>query len=234
MPTDSLPVLYETETWIAVCKPHGMLVHRTGIAAEPDAEYALQIVRKQLGNHTRLYPAHRLDRKTYGILIFAKSKTVVKKLQAIWQQPTTVKTYRAIVRGWLTEPDGTIDYALTNDRGTLQNAVTHYKVMNEWEIDLPSRHHPTSRLSELELYPETGRFHQIRKHLAHIHHPIIGDRPHGCNKTNKIWKETYGMDTMMLMATNLQFSDMVTYQIEAPLSEAYHKVLKLINDKKLE
>ena len=114
------------------------------------------------------------------------------------------KTYLAIVRGYAPE-NGEINYPLTNDNGITQDALTRYERLGCAEIPVAFGKHPTSRYSLLKLNPETGRQHQLRKHLAHIFHPIIGDRPHGCNKQNKLWKETWGMNTMLLHASMLKF-----------------------------
>lgn len=196
----SLEVLYENDDLIAVNKPHGLLVHRSPIAKDV-TEFALQILRNQINQH--VYPVHRLDRKTSGVLLFAKSKEVNSEVQQLFEQRKIAKIYQAIVRGYTPE-NGTIDYALTENNKT-QDAITHYKLLKHFETNFSSGKFPTSRYSLIELYPETGRFHQIRKHLAHIRHPIIGDRPHGCNKQNKYWKEEFGMMTMMLVARSLAF-----------------------------
>ena len=110
-----------------------------------------------------------------------------------------------ILRGY-TEDAGTIDYPLRREDGKLQDAVTHYKTICRTEIDLPFGAHSTSRYSLVEAKPETGRMHQLRKHFAHIFHPIIADRAHGCNKQNKLFKEKWEMDTMLLHASSLSLS----------------------------
>ena len=120
-------------------------------------------------------------------------------------------TYESIVRGH-TALSGTIDYALTNDKGKEQAAVTHFETLNQSELDFPSFNYETSRYSFLKLRPETGRFHQLRKHLAHIRNPIIGDRPHGCNKQNKLFLERFKMNSMMLHASELTFSHPITLE----------------------
>lgn len=197
----NLEVLFEDETLIAVHKPNGLLVHRSKIADDAE-EFALQILRDQIGQ--KVFPTHRLDRKTSGVLLFAKDEETNRLMQAQFMEQEISKTYKAIVRGW-TDNEGTIDYALTNDSGKTQDAITHYKTLQRSEINLPNGKFSTARFSLLELKPETGRMHQLRKHLAHIYHPIIGDRPHGCNKQNKLFLEHFSMIEMMLHAEKLSF-----------------------------
>ena len=188
-----LEILYEDDHLVAINKPHGLLVHRTKLANDAD-EFALQILRDQLGK--RVYPVHRIDRKTGGVLLFSLDDDIHKTMQRFFAEKLISKKYIAIVRGY-TEDNGAIDYPLRKENGALQEATTQFKTMDRTELDIPFGKHPTSRYSLLEVKPLTGRYHQIRKHLDHIHHPIIGDRPHGCNKQNKLFKEKFGLMTMM-------------------------------------
>lgn len=167
----------------------------------------MQLLRNQLS--TRVYPTHRLDRKTGGVLLFALDPATNAAMQQLFRERKVEKRYLAVVRGF-TEEAGEIDYPLTNDRGEMRDAVTRYKTLARTEIAVPFGKHPTSRYSLLELQPLTGRQHQLRKHLAHIFHPIIGDRPHGCNKQNRLWKERWNMTTMLLHASSLVFPHPVT------------------------
>lgn len=223
-----LDILYEDDDLIAVNKPHGLLVHRSSIASDTH-EFALQLLRDQI--QQTVYPTHRLDRKTGGILLFAKNKEVDSLTQQLFASKRIAKIYWAIVRGY-TDDTGTIDYPLRKENGKLQDAVTHYRTLSRAEIDLPFGRHATSRYALVEIRPETGRMHQIRKHLAHIFHPILADRPHGCNKQNKLWKERFGMDTMMLHARQLIFIHPRTQQeiiIEAPLFTAFKRVRHILS-----
>lgn len=201
-----LEILHQDEHLVAINKPHGLLVHRSKIATNTDV-YVLQILRDQIGQ--KVYPVHRLDRKTSGVLLFALSPQMNSLLQKQFEENTVHKTYHAIVRGF-TIDEQTIDYDLTNDAGKIQKAVTRFKTLKKTELEIPFGKHKTSRYSLIELKPETGRFHQLRKHMAHIFHPIIGDRPHGCNKQNKLFKEKWNMTTMMLHANSLKFSHPIT------------------------
>ena len=197
--TNHLEILYQDQYLVAINKPHGLLVHRSPIATNAEA-FAVQELRNQLDRH--VYPVHRLDRKTSGVLLFALNEDVHKALQKQFAERKVEKTYLVIVRGY-TQDQGLIDYDLTNDKGKVQEAQTAYKTLARTEIDLPFGKHATSRYSLVEAQPHTGRMHQLRKHFAHILHPIIGDRPHGCNKQNKLFKEKWQMTTMLLHAQSL-------------------------------
>ncbi|PRD48787.1 pseudouridine synthase [Sphingobacterium haloxyli] len=223
-----LDILYNDEDLIAINKPHGLLVHRSSIAVDA-SEFALQLLRDQL--QQMVYPVHRLDRKTGGILLFARNKEMDSLTQQLFANKNVAKTYWAIVRGY-TDDQGTIDYPLRKENSSLQDAITHYRTLSRAEIDLPFGRHATSRYSLVEVRPETGRMHQIRKHLAHIFHPILGDRPHGCNKQNKLWKEQFSMDTMMLHAQGLAFLHPRTQQeinIEAPTLSEFTRVRQILD-----
>jgi tRNA pseudouridine65 synthase len=196
-----LEICYQDAYLAAVNKPHGLLVHRSSIARDATA-FALQQLRSQL--QQRVYPVHRLDRKTSGLLLFALTAEVNSLLQQQFMQQQVKKTYHAIVRGFVDE-SGTIDYPLKADDGKLQQAITHYKRLYTAELAVPFGNFSTSRYSLVEIRPETGRMHQIRKHFAHILHPIIGDRPHGCNKQNRLFIEKWKHYDMLLHAQQLEF-----------------------------
>ncbi|OEK00657.1 pseudouridylate synthase [Roseivirga sp. 4D4] len=223
----TLEILYQDEYLVAINKPHGLLVHRSPIATNTDT-FAVQELRNQIDKH--VYPAHRLDRKTSGVLLFALDKQILPHLQTQFAEHTVQKTYWAILRGY-TDDEGTIDYVLTNDKRKSQEAVTHYKTLQRTEIDVPFGKHQTSRYSLVEAKPVTGRMHQLRKHFAHILHPIIGDRPHGCNKQNKLFLEKWQMGTMLLHAKSLQFKHPVTekgLEISADLHSEFQRMLKTL------
>ena len=222
-----LEIIYEDAYFVAINKPHGLLVHRSKLAKDAK-EFALQMLRNQIGSH--VYPCHRLDRKTSGVLLFAKDAESNKMMQKLFYEGQVAKKYLAIIRGFCPET-GIIDYPLKRDDGAIQEAITNYKRLIKTEIDLPFLAHPTSRYSLVEVSPETGRMHQIRKHLAHIFHPIIGDRPHGCNKQNKLFKEKWQMNTMMLHASELSFVHPITKDIvcvKAQISQEFSRTLRFL------
>lgn len=223
-----LEILFEDEDFVAINKPHGLLVHKSSIAADT-SEFALQILRDQIGK--KVYPAHRLDRKTAGVLLFSLNKEMDSAIQTAFSQNLIKKEYLAVLRGH-TDPEGTINYPLKKENGTIQEALTHYQTLATTEIDLPFGKFPTSRYSLVLAKPETGRMHQLRRHFAHIFHPIIGDRPHGCNKQNKLWKDTFQHDTMLLHAKSLAFSHPKTQEnilIQAQIQPEFERALGILN-----
>lgn len=218
-----LEILYQDAHLVAINKPHGLLVHKSPIAADA-TEFAVQMLRDQLGQ--RVFPAHRLDRKTGGVLLFSLSPAANSLMQSMFENRQVDKTYLAIVRGFL-EEKGEIDYTLTNENGQTQDAVTFYERLAIAEIPVAHGKHESSRYSLVKLLPITGRQHQLRKHMAHIFHPIIGDRPHGCNKQNRLWLEKWNMNTMLLHAESLRFEHPFTkekIEIKAGLQEEFLRV----------
>lgn len=222
-----LEIIFQDEHLVAINKPHGLLVHRTKLANDVN-EFALQILRDQL--EKRVYPVHRIDRKTGGVLLFSLNDDIHKIMQRRFADKLIAKKYIAIVRGY-TEDHGIIEYPLRKENGKLQEAITKFSTLDRTELDIPFGIHMTSRYSLLEINPLTGRYHQIRKHLDHIHHPIIGDRPHGCNKQNKLFKEKFGLMTMMLHAKELSFEHPVTNKkitISAELQSEFERMIRLL------
>lgn len=225
-----LEILYQDQNLIAINKPHGLLVHRSSIAADT-SEFALQMLRDQIGQ--AVYPAHRLDRKTGGVLLFSLDKDTDKLIQPYFAEKKIDKEYLAILRGYCPE-EGVINYPLAKENGTIQEAITHFTRIATAEIEVPHGKFNTSRYSLIKANPETGRMHQLRKHFAHILHPIIGDRPHGCNKQNKLWKEKFNMDTMLLHAASLTFDHPHTGKsitITAPIQKEFVRVMELLKIK---
>jgi tRNA pseudouridine65 synthase len=222
-----LPILYQDEHIVAINKPHGLLVHRSPIAADAQ-EFALQILRDQL--QKTVFPVHRLDRKTAGVLLFTFSKETLVNLSNQFMDGTVSKKYLAILRGHAPE-SGTIDYPLENESGKMQEAITHYKTLGYSEIPYALGKYTSLRYSLVLAQPETGRMHQLRRHFAHIMYPIIGDRPHGCNKQNRFFKETFAMDSMLLHASELTCKHPITGQtvtISAPISSEFQRMIETL------
>lgn len=201
-----LEILFKDKYYVAIHKPNGLLVHRTSMATDA-TEFALQLLRDQLDRH--VYPCHRLDRKTSGVLLFALDENSNVLMQKMFLAGEVQKKYLAIVRGF-TPHQQVIDYPLKKATGQIQQAITSYKTLEQSEIPLPFGNHSSSRYSLVELEPQTGRMHQLRKHMAHVFHPIIGDRPYGCNKQNKLFKEKWNITNMMLHSSTLEFMHPIT------------------------
>lgn len=223
-----LEIVYQDEHIIAINKPHGLLVHRSKMANDA-TEFALQMLRDQIDKHVS--PVHRLDRKTSGLLLFAFEKEVEIAMHKQFQEGLVEKKYLAILRGYA--PDELIiDYPLAKENGTMQEAITGFKTLQRAEVDIAFGKHLTSRYSLVEAAPTTGRMHQLRRHFAHIFHPIIGDRKHGCNKQNRFFKEKFEMTTMLLHASELSFKHPVTgaqLKLSTRIHDEFERVMKMMN-----
>lgn len=224
-----MEILFQDDHLIAVNKPAGLLVHRSSIAKDA-TEFALQKTRDFVGKE--VHPIHRLDRKTSGVLLFTFDKNTLHSMQNLFNEGKVRKEYHAIVRGF-TDDSGKIDYALVNDKGLTQSARTIYTTHKKWEITKSFGRYKTSRYAYVHVFPETGRMHQIRKHFAHIFHPIIGDRPHGCNKQNRFFKREFNLMEMLLHAKSYSFEHPVTSDkiiIQAPLWNEFMRIVSLLDE----
>ncbi|SFH26114.1 pseudouridine synthase [Pedobacter insulae] len=223
-----LEIIYQDDHLIAINKPHGLLVHRSKIANDA-TEFALQMLRDQIGR--QVSPVHRLDRKTSGVLLFAFEKDVEIAMHKQFQEGLVAKKYLAILRGYAPEQMD-IDYPLAKENGNMQEAFTSFISLQRAEIAVPFGKHETSRYTLIEACPKTGRMHQLRRHFAHIFHPIIGDRKHGCNKQNKFFKEQFDMTTMLLHATEIAFKHPVSgvdVKLNAKIQTEFKKVMELMS-----
>ncbi len=200
-----LEILFEDAWYVAINKPNGLLVHRTRLAEETK-EFALQMLRDQTGLH--LYPLHRLDRGTSGVLLFAKSPEAAAPVVKAFQERQPEKIYLAIVRGYAPE-SGTIDWPIRPDKdNNLKEpveAVTHFERLGTVELPIAVGRYQTSRYSLVRIKPETGRMHQIRKHMGHIRHYIIGDKKHGDWRHNLMFLEKLNSSNLLLHAASLTF-----------------------------
>jgi tRNA pseudouridine65 synthase len=203
------------------------LVHRSPIAAE-ETVFALQILRDQMG--CWVSPCHRIDRKTSGVLVFAKSKEADAAMSKLFQENKVSKKYLALVRGFLPET-GTCDRDLENEKGKIQKAITHFKCLQKVELAIEVSRYPTSRYSLAEITPETGRMHQIRRHFAQMRHYLIGDKTHGECKQNKMFEEKFELNTMLLHAKELSFIHPFSNEklnISADMNVEFTKILEQI------
>lgn len=200
-----LEIIYEDGHFIAINKPAGVLVHRTHLADAEEDLIAVKILEAQTG--IKVFPIHRIDRPTTGVLLFAKSSQAASQMQPILTSAQVKKHYLCIVRGHLKEKSGRIDQPLKKKiYGELQDAQTSYWVLDETSIpyDTTGRY-PTSRYALVLAHPHTGRMHQIRRHLAHKRHYIIGDTTHGDNTQNNFFREEWGLNNLLLHAWQLSF-----------------------------
>lgn len=211
--TEIIKIIHQTENWLAVHKPAGMLVHRSWLATQ-ETVFLMQTLRDQIGQH--VFPVHRLDRPTSGVMLFALNADTARFLSQQFENQEIVKTYHAIVRGW-TDVSGCIDHPLKEEWDDIadpfaqrdkapQSARTDYQTLAQSELPFASRpNFATSRYSLLHITPHTGRKHQIRRHMKHIFHPIIGDTTHGDLRQNKAVNAFCGNTRLLLHAHSLLF-----------------------------
>lgn len=212
-----LEIIYQDRWLVAVNKPSGWLVHRSWLDRH-ETVFVMQTVRDQIGQH--VFTAHRLDRPTSGVLLMGLSSEVGRLLSQQFEQHQMQKTYHAVVRGWL-ETSGTLDYPLVEEldkiadkhateERTAQLAVTDYQSLATVEMPVGIGRYATSRYSLVELSPKSGRKHQLRRHMSHLRHPIIGDSAHGDLRQNRGAAQHFGANRLMLHASSLALTHPVT------------------------
>ena len=279
-----LDILYRDPWLIAVAKPSGLLVHRSLIAAQ-DERFAVQLLRDQIGQ--RVYPAHRLDRGTSGVLLFALDRHTAATLGGQFESRAVDKRYLAIVRGHPAE-SGSIEHALvrrldpierSRGRGAgrrdatadgedrdedldpesehdhdhdgqpddlahsdaevaavratqaAQPALTHFRRLATVELPHAVDRYPSSRYALVALHPESGRRHQLRRHLKHISHPIIGDATYGKGRHNRLFQTLFGSQRLLLACTQLSLMHPVTRSpltLHAPPSRDFRLVMQAL------
>ena len=233
-----LSLLYRDAHLAAFNKPAGLLMHPSRIERRA-RRFAVQMARAQVG--AAVFPAHRLDRATSGVLLFALSPEVARHLAAAFQGRRIVKTYLAVVRGYAPEA-GRIDQPLkqalckiadadVDPDKAAQAAVTEFRCLATVEIDEPVDKYPTSRYSLVAVWPRTGRRHQIRRHLRRLGHPIVGDTCYGQGVHNRFFRARYGCRRMLLAAVALTLDHPVggvRLTIRAPLDGEYQGVVEAL------
>ncbi len=222
-----LEILFQDDALIAVNKPAGLAVHRSRLIGVAD-EYLIDLLREQIGG--TLHLAHRLDRATSGVLLVARSSEVAAQLGEQFSGRDVHKQYLTVVRGWPEPAQGLVDYPLPGSRetGPRREARTAYRRLATVEVPIALGRYPQQRYALLLAEPETGRFRQIRKHLAHLHHPVIGDCQHGRSDHNRLYKQYFGCHRMLLHAWRLQLRHPVSgepFALQAPLDPAYRDLL---------
>ncbi|MBV7420911.1 pseudouridine synthase [Comamonas sp. CMM03] len=194
-----LHILHQDDDMVVVYKPAGWLVHRTALARH-ETRFVLQHLRDQIGRH--VWPVHRLDQGTCGVLVFSLHKEATQKLTAAFAEHRAHKHYLALARGWVPGHIN-VDHALHPDDAPpdapAQPAQTLLRGLArlDWPESYDPRH-PSTRFSLVEAFPRTGRRHQIRRHLKHTAHPILGDATHGKGPLNRWWAERIGLQRLWL------------------------------------
>ena len=233
-----LKILYQDEYLVAIDKPAGLFVHRSYLDRH-EKYFALQLLRDQIGQY--VYPLHRLDRPTSGVLLFALDENTARDMGKYFEEKQIEKQYYALTRGHLLGSD-VIDHPLKEKLDKIgdkfadvnkeaQQAVSHYASIETATLPIAVGKYDTVRYSLVKVTPQTGRRHQIRRHLAHLRHPIIGDVNYGDNKQNPFFAEQFGIKRLMLFAQQLRFTHPVTGQdvvIEAEFDEQWLHVFELL------
>jgi tRNA pseudouridine65 synthase len=233
-----MQVLHIDSHLVIVDKPAGLLVHRSAIDRH-ETHFALQMVRDRIG--ARVYPVHRLDKPTAGVLVFARDPEVARVMTEKFARGEVEKRYLAVVRGHV-DAQGVIDYpllealdAMTDRRAKgnkpAQEAFTEYRCLGRAELPYAVGRYATARYSLVEAVPRTGRKHQIRRHMKHVFHPIVGDTTHGDGKQNRFFREHLGVQRLLLVARGMSFAHPGTNEpmvISAPLDGELRRIGRLL------
>lgn len=236
---DQFSIVYQDKHLVAIHKPAGLLVHRSPIDRH-ETQFAVQMTRDAIGQ--KVYPLHRLDKPTSGLLLFALDSETARLMGEQFMDHSIQKTYRAICRGW-TETEGNIDHPLLYKKDKMadkfkqtpevpQEARTNYKTLATTTVEHTIGKYPQQRYSYIELQPETGRKHQIRRHLNHISHPIIGDVRYGDRHHNHFFHNRFGQHRLYLAATRLEFIHPQREEkvdIKAPLETSFQQTLNALD-----
>ena len=234
--TVAVQILYQDAYLVAINKPSGLLVHKSPIDKH-ETQFALQLVRDHIGQY--VYPVHRLDKPTSGVLLFGLTPEVAQVLSLLFRTSGVHKEYIAIVRGF-TEVSSEIDYALKQMLDTKEQkkqgitkeakeAQTAFVRLATVELPYAVSRYPVARYSLVKLMPKTGRKHQLRRHMKHIFHPIVGDTKHGRGEHNAFFREKFGACRLLLHSHRISLVHPVSKEfltIEAPVDETFDGLFK--------
>lgn len=234
--TDTLPIIYQDDKLVAINKPSGLLVHRSPIDKH-ETRFALQLLRDQLGQY--VYPIHRLDKPTSGVLLFALDPDSARTLSQQFLQQQVTKNYLAVVRGFCTDT-ATVDHPLVDEdpqgkkhaMQVAKPAVTKFQCLAQHQLDVRIETYPSSRYSLLLANPQSGRRHQIRRHCKHMSHPIIGDAKHGRGRHNRYFAEHLDCPRLLLHAASLRFTHPTSQQdiqLHAGLDQHFSALIERFN-----
>ena len=229
----SLPILFRDDSLIAIHKPAGLLVHRSALDRH-ETRFALQMLRDQIGQP--VYPVHRLDKGTSGVLLFALQREVGRLLSAQFERGEVGKRYVAVVRGYPPE-SGEIDHPLARmadehagvaATAVVQAAQTRYRRLATVELPYRVDRYPSSRYALVELQPLSGCWHQLRRHMKHISHPVIGDATQGKGRHNRLFQTLFGHPRLLLAATGMRLVHPLSGEalhLQAGLAEDFSEVI---------
>ena len=199
--TSPFRIVYQDKWLCAIDKPCEMMVHASRLGT--DRQFVVQLLRDQIGQ--KVWPVHRLDRATSGVLLFALDRDTASALGKQFMTQTVEKRYLAVARGWV-ELEGEIDHPLRKhkDSGEGQPSLTRYRRLAIAELPYALGEHDTVRYSLVEVFPKTGRRHQIRRHFKHISHHLIGDTTYGDGRHNRIFRQHLHSHRLLLHAHGLE------------------------------
>ena len=233
-----LEILYEDEYLVAINKPSGLLVHKSMIDRD-EIYFAMKMLRNQIDKW--VYPIHRLDKPTSGVLLFALDSQTAKIMSEQFKEHTIEKIYLAVVRGYVAK-SGLIDYPLSvkldkiadkkSTKKEPQEAITAFKSLGEVEVDFAVGRYDKSRYSLVELRPKTGRKHQLRRHMKHISHHILGDTKYGRGEHNKMIRKEFDCHRLLLHAVSLKVKHPYRdeyLEINAPLDDTFNTIFRVFD-----
>ena len=234
-----LEIIYQDEYLVVINKPSGLLVHKSMIDKH-EIYFAMKILSEQIGQW--VYPVHRLDKPTSGVLLFALDSHTAKLMSEQFSSHTIEKTYIAVARGYV-DKAGIINHALSikldkisdkdmREDKEAQEALTAFKCLAQVELNAAVGRYDKTRYSLVELKPKTGRKHQLRRHMKHINHHLLGDTKYGRGEHNKFIRERYEMNRLLLHAISLKIRHPYSQELlmfEARLDEVFTRMLKEFN-----
>ena len=234
-----LEILYQDKYLVVINKPSGLLVHKSMIDKH-EIYFAMKILRDQLG--VWVYPVHRLDKPTSGVLLFTLDSKTAKILNEQFREHSIEKKYIAVVRGYV-EKSGFIDHPLSikfdkitdkkaDKTKEAEDAQTEYKCLSTIELPHAIGRYNQTRYSLVELLPKTGRKHQLRRHMKHLSHHILGDTKYGRGEHNKMVREHYNCYRLMLHAISLEFTHPYTdkrLKVSADVDDTFNVFLNLFS-----
>lgn len=201
----SLEIIFEDEYIICVNKPNNVLVHHAHLSRNvADEDSLLQLIEAQKA--LKVYPIHRLDRKTSGIILLAKHKEYVAEFQSLFTNNTIQKTYYGVVRGFSPESKIIDSPVKGRDAKVHKDALTELKTLAKITLNIPVKPYDSSRYSLVQLLPKTGRMHQLRVHMNKISHPLIGDAKYGDKNHDLMYENQFGFNNLFLHAGQLEFT----------------------------
>jgi tRNA pseudouridine65 synthase len=222
-----LRLLHRDQELVVFEKPAGVEVHPPEDPRHRSrAPDVIRILRRQL--NTKVFPVHRLDRSTQGLMLMALSSEAASRLQAQFRAREVGKTYLLLCRGWL-PVSGVLDRPLRSDQeqGGHLDSVTGFQTLHRFELPVTDGRYERSRYSLVEAHPRTGRFHQIRRHFQGASHPLIGDTVYGDGTHNRIWRGLTSDQRLYLLSWRLQFRHPRTGEwlhFRARFTGSWHKV----------